>query len=187
MGNSSLNSLPEIEAAIWRELQAASHTRGHAWRTAVLATREGDGADARTVVLRDVDEATRTLLIYTDARSPKAQQMVAHPQGTLVMWSATMAWQLRLRVRLQLQTDGLALTSRWARLKLTPAAQDYLSPLAPGSTLASPLPSAPPTSENRNHFAMIAAVVQSIDWLELDPAGHRRAVFEDDRQRWVAP
>ena len=41
-----LASLADIEAAIWRELQQAIHGRGHAWRIAVLATVDGDAADA---------------------------------------------------------------------------------------------------------------------------------------------
>jgi hypothetical protein len=146
------------------------------------------------VVLRELDSATRTLLIYTDARSPKARQIEAHPEGTLVLWSAALGWQLRLRVVLTLETSGLAVLSRWARLKLTPAAQDYLSPLPPGTALggAPPVRAAPhapqhPTRESREHFAVIAAEVRAIDWLELDARGHRRAVFDSDGARWVTP
>ncbi len=187
-----LDELGEIEAAVWRELECAVQGRGrappqtppHPWRVGVLATRDGDGVDARSVVLREIDRASRTLLIYTDARSPKAQQLVQHPQGTLVLWSAALGWQLRLQVALTLETSGLAVLSRWARLKLTPAAHDYLSPLPPGAALDTP--HAPPR-ESRDHFAVIAASVQDIDWLELDARGHRRARFGSGPSRWVAP
>ena len=66
-------------------------------------------------------------------------QIASHPIGTLVLWSATLSWQLRLRVSLSLETSGLELSSRWARLKMTPGAQDYLSPLPPGTRIAHPL------------------------------------------------
>ncbi len=173
-----LHSLPEIEAAIWRELTAAVRGRGHAWRLAVLATLDGNTADARSIVLRDIEIESHTLLMYTDARSGKAQQLAAHPQGTLVLWSAALGWQLRLRVTLTLQTSGLQVSSRWARLKLTPAAQDYLSPLPPGSVIGSPDALPTPPRESREHFAVLAARIQSIDWLELHAEGHRRARFE---------
>ena len=195
MNTPRLAGLAEIEAAVWRELETAITGRGHAWRVGVLATRDGEGVDARNVVLREIDSDTRTLRIYTDARSPKAQQMVQHPQGTLVLWSPALGWQLRLRVALTLENSGLAVLSRWARLKLTPAAQDYMSPLPPGSTLAGPPANtlnAPPaaaltTRESREHFAVVAAEVQAIDWLELDARGHRRAMFGSGTARWVAP
>jgi pyridoxamine 5'-phosphate oxidase len=188
-----LEHLNEVEAAVWRELQACVQNKSHAWRVGVLATRDGEGADARSVVLREVDAAERRVLIYMDARSPKARQIQAHPAGTLVLWSREMGWQLRLRVQLSLMASGLAVSSRWARLKMTPGAQDYLSPLPPGSTLngdPDPTPASSPqvARESRDHFAVIAAEVQSIDWLELRAQGHRRAVFEAGQQpRWVVP
>ena len=178
-----LHDLGEIEAAVWRELAGAVRDKAHAWRVAVLATTDGVQADARSVILRDVDAAARTLLIYTDARSPKAQQLAAHPLGTLVLWSPALAWQLRLRVALSLHTTGLQVTSRWARIKLTPAAQDYMAAQAPGAPLDAP----PLATEGRAHFAVVVAQVQSIDWLELKPSGHRRAVFGGAGGCWVAP
>jgi hypothetical protein len=135
------------------------------------------------VVLRDLETESRTLLIYTDSRSPKAMQLAAHPHGTLVLWSESLGWQLRLRVTLTLETAGLRVSSRWAKLKLTPAAQDYLSPLAPGSKLGNP--EAP--RESREHFAVITAQVQSVDWLELHADGHRRARFDPAGGAWLAP
>lgn len=177
------DDLPALEDTIWQELARATRDRGHAWRFAVLATVEGEAADARTVVLRDTDRATRTLLIYTDARSPKAAQLTAHPLGTLVLWSPQLSWQLRLRVRLALETSGLRVSSRWAQLKLTPAAQDYLSPLPPGS----PLAAAAPERQSREHFAVLAAEVLSLDWLLLAATGHRRARFDAAGAAWVTP
>ncbi len=177
------DDLPALEDTIWQELARATRDRGHAWRFAVLATVDGEAADARTVVLRDTDRATRTLLIYTDARSPKAAQLTAHPLGTLVLWSPQLSWQLRLRVRLALETSGLRVSSRWAQLKLTPAAQDYLSPLPPGS----PLAAAAPERQSREHFAVLAAVVLSLDWLLLAATGHRRARFDAAGAAWVTP
>jgi pyridoxamine 5'-phosphate oxidase len=178
-----LTVLREVEAAVWRELGACVRDKAHPWRVAVLATAGDDGADARSVVLREWDEAARTLIIYTDARSPKAQQIEAHPLGTLVLWSAMLAWQLRLRVRLGLETAGLRVSSRWARLKMTPAAHDYLSPLPPGS----PLVQAVATRESRGHFAVITAEVLAVDWLELHAEGHRRVLIDGEGARWVTP
>ena len=78
---------------------------------------------------------------FADARSPKVRQLQAYPQGVLVLWSAELGWQLRLSVHIDVETEGLGVSSRWARLKLSPAANDYLSPLAPGANFCGMRPS----------------------------------------------
>lgn len=181
-------SLPEIERAIWQQLEAAASERGHEWRTPVLATvqREGNAADARTVILREMDRAERRLVFYTDERAAKIAQLLAHPHGVLLMWSRALGWQLRCRVLLSLEMNGLSVTSRWAKLRLTPAAQDYLAPAAPGT----PLPASggtPAPISAREYFAVVSASVESIDWLELNRDAHRRAVFDAAGARWVQP
>jgi hypothetical protein len=168
-----LDSLPAIEDALWRALQLAARDKSHPWRTPVLATTDGDVGDARTVVVRDAEPDTATVRVYSDARAAKVAQIATHPLGTLVMWSPALGWQLRMRVRLEVSTEGLEVSSRWARLKLSPAAQDYLSAQAPGT----PLDAALAARGGRANFALIDAHVQSIDWLELHADGHRRARF----------
>ena len=181
---SRLASLSAIEAAVWRELEAAPHDKLHPWRTPVLGTTDGVVGDARTMVLRELRVAERQLLMFTDSRSFKAAQIAAHPLGTLVMWSEALGWQLRLRVRLGLEVDGLAASSYWTRLKLSPAAHDYLSALAPGSVIDQ---AHGPLGE-RAHFALVEATVLAIDWLELHELGHRRARFEPGvAPRWLQP
>jgi hypothetical protein len=181
MSAERLESLAAIEAAVWRELMAAPQDARHPWRTPVLATTDGEIGDARTVVVRAVDAAKRHLTLFSDARAGKVVQLTAHPLGTLVHWSAALHWQLRLRVRLEAQRDGLAVSSHWARLKLSPAAYDYLSALPPGSALDNAIGA----RGEREHFALIVAQVLSIDWLELHPQGHRRARFADGQGLWL--
>jgi hypothetical protein len=178
-------SLPAIEALLWAELAAAPQDKSHPWRMMTLATLGLDAqADARLVVIREVDASARSLCFFTDARSPKVAQMQHCDKGTLVCWNAARGWQLRLKVSLSVADSGLAVSSRWARLKMTPAAHDYLSPLPPGALLNQP------TVErgSREFFAMVTATVDQIDWLELNRAGQRRALFGGGRPaRWVQP
>jgi hypothetical protein len=113
-------------------------------------------------------------------------QIGQQPAGMLVLWSAALGWQLRLRVALEVATSGLGVSSRWARLKMTPAAQDYLSPLPPGSVLPDG-PAPTPERSTREHFCVVTARALSIDWLELHAQGHRRAIFDAAGPRWVVP
>ncbi|MFM2056306.1 MAG: hypothetical protein RLY71_691 [Pseudomonadota bacterium] len=200
------SDLAQLERDIWEELALAVRQRTHGWRHMALATRSEDGwPDVRTVVLRECQVEERRLLIYTDARSVKVRQLQADDRATLVAWSADLGWQLRLRCRIQVLTEGLSVASRWARIRLTPAAQDYLFPLPPGadlsdhvpeddqegwldSGLATDLPPHHPDTVAHHYFAVLEIQVQSIDWLALTPQGHRRARFDAPGcGRWLAP
>lgn len=224
-----LATLEAIGDAVWHELDAAVHDRGHAWRTPVLATADALGRpDARTVVLREVDGGARRLALYSDARAAKITQLQARAEAMLVCWSPALSWQLRLALQVEVHHEGLAAASRWARLRLSRGAQDYLAPRPPGAVLdREPARATPPDTDTdtdadtstaaasrppdpafeavldpalgldphavggpaaqRAHFAVIEARVLRCDWLELDPAGHRRAVFDADGARWVQP
>lgn len=191
--NERLATLSDIEAAVWQALEACVADKTHPWRTPVLATVDVDRADARTVVLRELDLRRRQLLIYTDERAGKVHQLLNRPHGMLVMWWPERGWQLRCRVRLALEMSGLAASSRWARIRLSPGAQDYLSPRAPGAVLppgraqapAAAPPPHPPVE--RAYFAVIDATIETLDWLELHADGHRRAIFDVQGARFVQP
>ncbi len=192
-------SLAEVRQALWHQLgqavQRGAVGRAHAWRQATLSTVADDGApEARTVVLREVDAPQRQLLIYTDARTAKVAQLRQRPQAALVCWSADLGWQLRLRLRVTVETEGLGVTSRWAQLRHTPAAQDYMAPLTPGSVLSEASAKTAHTTgpiegaeHVRQYFTLLRCQVQAIDWLELHPDGQRRAVFDAQGDRWVQP
>jgi hypothetical protein len=180
---SRIESLHLIETACWLELERAARERGHGWRVMTLATVEGQEAQARSVIVREVDSAARQVTFYTDDRSPKLQQIQHHPQGTLLAWCPRLSWQLRLRVHLSRETGLANVQARWSRLHGTPAAQDYLSPLAPGE----PLGSEADERGSREHFAIVNAQVTSADWLELHPQGHRRVLFGPGGPQWVQP
>jgi pyridoxamine 5'-phosphate oxidase len=191
-----LQQLDEIEQRIWSELESCVTLRQrsapgepvaspppHEWRIAVLATVTDGQADARSIVLREVDAPERRLVFYTDARSPKVRQIEAAPQGTLIFFSHELGWQLRMQVRLAVETAGLSVSSRWAKLQTSAGAHDYLAAAAPGSPLDAPLSDL----GVRGHFAMVEAMAETVDWLELDPAGHRRAIFGGHGAKWVQP
>jgi hypothetical protein len=181
--HSRLESLHQIDGAIWRELGRAAHDRRHDWHVLVLATVDGQRADARSVVVRDVHEESRSIVFYADDRSPKLAQIAAHPHGTLVGWSARSSWQVRLRVTLQASSEGLDVSSRWARVKLSPSVHDYLAALPPGT----PVDSFEPERASREHFAVVTASVDAIDWLELHVDGHRRARLAGRDSSWLSP
>jgi pyridoxamine 5'-phosphate oxidase len=179
-------SLADIEAAVWQELRRAAVEPGHAWRRCTVATLGEHGPEARTMVLRECDAEAATLCFYTDARSPKVAQWAADPRTEIVCWSPTLNWQVRLRTQVEVETEGLGVSARWARVRFSPAAQDYLSHAAPGAPLgARPVPHVDAVAHH--HFAVAVARVLAVDWLALHPAGHRRARFSGGERCWLAP
>ena len=66
-----MTTLEAVQAEVWRQLLRATNDKHHAWRAAVLATATDEGADARTVILREVDADARLLRIFTDERAAK--------------------------------------------------------------------------------------------------------------------
>ena len=170
MMTSRIDSLTLIQTELWQQLELAARQREHEWRTMALATVEHGEAQVRSMLLREVDVA--------------AHELQAHPAGALVLWSPALSWQLRLKVQLGVESAGLAVSSRWAALKMSPGAQDYLSPLPPGSPVAQHYE---PQRASREHFAVVTAKVLSQDWLELHADGHRRARFGPGSAQWLQP
>lgn len=183
MAAARLESLHMVERACWLGLADAARDREHPWRVMTLATVDGQSADARSIVLRDIDESKRRVIFYTDARSPKVAQMRAAPQGVLVGWWPDNGWQLRLRVQLAIETSGLEVSSRWARVKLSPSAHDYLAALPPGT----PVDRYQPERGSREHFAVVTATIADMDWMELHAEGHRRARLAGPASTWLTP
>lgn len=186
-----LQSPLEIRTQIWKELGRASLDRHHGWRTPVLASTDAEGlADARTVVLRQVDAAAGELVFYTDSRSPKVAQLQAKARAMLVFWSARLSWQLRVRVACTVITDGPQVQALWSSVKQSPAAGDYLSPLPPGSVLP-PGGAADAVTANASlpahSFALLRAQVLQMDWLALSRDGHRRAQLSANTWEWLTP
>ncbi len=178
-------TLAQIELAIWQDLSRAVADRHHPWRTPSLLTTDLGQPDGRVVVLRGVDVQARTLVFYTDARTPKVRQIKAQPGGMLLFWNPRRSWQLRARCSLGMQTSGPQVDAAWDKVKNSRAAGDYLSALVPGQTLAGEPPAATAQAPaTPHHLAIISAQLDSLDWLELAPAGHRRAGFSSAGAVW---
>jgi pyridoxamine 5'-phosphate oxidase len=174
----------ELPTRLWQELQRAPRDKHHDWRTPVLATVDPQGRpQARTVVLRHADRAAQTLVFFTDARSPKCAELRAQPHAALLFWSPHLNWQLRAGVRARVIADGPEVDAAWARVKSSPAAGDYLSARPPGDALVDEEAAA----GGGHHLAVVQLAVQTMDWLELARAGHRRAAISSERVEWRVP
>lgn len=193
----------QLKADIWQQMLRASVDKHHEWRSPVLVTNglvtnglitdnnqllKNNFPEARTVILRKVAIDTKTLTFYTDSRSPKVAQIAANPNCTLVFWSKRLSQQLRVKVKISVDTDSELNKKTWQVVKQSPSAGDYLSLLAPGK----PLPGASASKENTNqltspYFALLIANVVEIDWLALNRDGHQRAKIDASGITYLTP
>ena len=198
-------ALTDLERDSWQQLTSALTAKDDpsadpAFRTMTLATCTDNGADARMVVLRQVDTEHKYVWFHTDARAEKVIQLEAFPNATLLFWSEKQQVQLRLTVETRLHTDDYVADEHWQNLWVG-GRKTYLSEHAPGREQPAPYPGFPaqlgenlPTEAEseagRPHFAVIECRVIVMEYLHLSRAGQTRARFEYEpvkKMTWLAP
>ncbi len=194
------STLSDLERDSWQQLRVATEREEDRFKTMTLATCTTKGADARTVVLRQVDTVRRYVWFHTDARAGKVIQLEAFPMATLLFWDETRQLQLRLTVETRLHTDDHVADEHWQGLWVG-SRKTYLSEKTPGSEQPGPYPGFPehlgeelPSEEEseagRKNFAVIECRVLATDYLHLSRSGQTRARFQyepDVKMAWLAP
>lgn len=208
--NNLPNTLADLERDTWQQLASAPEKKqdrpadnsanGAGFKTMVLATCTHNGADARMVVLRQVDADHKYVWFHTDARAEKVLELEAFPDATLLFWDEQQQVQLRLTVETRLHTDDYVADEHWKNL-WAGGRKMYLSEQKPGSEQPAPYPGFPdrfgenlPTDEEseagRDNFAVIECRVLELDYLHLSRAGQTRARFQYEpveKLAWLAP
>lgn len=188
--------LEDIPETMWRLLEAGAARATESFHTPSLATVGHGGPMQRTVVLRHVDAAQRLLVCHTDRRSSKAGEIQEDPRTSWHFYDRARKLQLRLGGTATLHTDDAVADICWDRCTQRSRAC-YNSAVGPGQWVRKP-PLAPSVirstleeEDARSHFAAIVCHVTFIDWLHLSGAGHRRAQFRLQGDRfagaWVTP
>ena len=199
------DTLTDLERASWHQLTSgAEHGQDQSvdtgFRTMTVATCTNRGADARTVVLRQVDAVHKYVWFHTDARSEKVLQLEAFPTATLLFWDTKRQIQLRLMAETRLHTDDYIADEQWKTLPVS-SRKSYLSEKTPGNELPNPYPGFPeqlgenlPSQEEseigRKNFAVIECRVLEMEYLHLSRNGQIRARFQyepESRMAWLAP
>jgi hypothetical protein len=194
------NSLEKIWTEAWTMLARAVSDGKNPLRTPVLGTVGPEGSHLRTVVLRRVVEAERLIMINTDLRSPKVQDIQAQPRLSWLFYHPEEKIQLRLGGQAGLLQTGPLVDEEWSRL--SPLNQrDCCTVEPPGSPLSTPssglpenfgqTPNPDESEIGRRNFVVVRCQVDFMDWLLLQEAGHLRAQFTWQENglsaTWVVP
>ena len=190
--DSAPETLDAVLAMAFGALARAAGDRRSAFHVPTLASIGRDGAPSlRSVILRGFEAPGRRLSIHTDRRSAKAAEIAADPRVMLHGHDPAAGMQLRIAGEATLHADDAIADAAWAASRET-TRMTYATAHPPGTALPAP-PAAPrDAAAGRGHFAALLLRIDSLDWLLLDPAGHRRARFawEPDgamTATWLAP
>ena len=202
MENTTLKlSLEEIFEDIWRAWIKASHKRQEPFHSPTVATIGSEGAQVRTVILRQVDWPAYTLYFHTDYRSEKVQAIQQDNRVSWLFYDAPRKVQARVQSTATIHYQDEIAALRWQKTALR-SRRCYLAPFVPGSLLEEYHPNLPEdvwqdapdqarSEEGYENFCVIACQVQRIDWLYLRFEGHQRALFTKEgelwHKQWIAP
>lgn len=191
-----VESIEQVLTKSWQMLSRGAAEPGDPFHTAVLGTDGPGGCNLRTVVLRGVLVAERSLICHTDVRSPKVQEIQNNPWVSWLFYHPEQKVQLRLTGSATLHTDDELADEQWqaapeSSKRLYCAMQPPGTPVdAPSSGLPKDLGPRSLTVEEsaagRENYAVIACPVVFIDWLYLRAEGHRRAQFTRGDEGWAS-
>lgn len=191
------NDLDLSFAKAWDLIEPGASKRTSPAHTPVVASVDAQGhPQVRIMVLREADRLIRRLRFHTDVRTAKCAEIGSKNAASVMMYDPDEKLQLRLSGLATVETVGEMVDLAWRNS--TPFARRcYMAETAPGVTAAEPTSGLPvwiegkqPTEEQlveaRANFAILWFDVQTIEWLYLANAGHRRAkwIWDGERARW---
>lgn len=159
------------------EMAAGVASARHPFHLCTVATVGDDGGPrCRTVVLRRFDGPAREAWFHTDARSPKATELLRKPRACLHWYDMGRRVQIRLLADVILHRNDDVARAAWHHAR--PMSRACYTGFAPGSPCDSfpPAPAPPADDDERGLSAFTAVCCQftSIELLFLHATGHQR-------------
>ena len=191
--------LPELEKDCWDRLVTGAVKSRTPFHTPSIATLHQGEVNLRTVVLRKTLPTERELRFHTDIRSPKWQELSQNPSISALFYDAVDRIQLRVKGKAVLHYTNEITAEAWQKTSLS-SRKCYLTLFSPSSLTEESTSGLTDDIEHENftlaesesgytNFGIVSIHVQSIDWLWLNHAGHRRAYFDYEKgvNRWMVP
>lgn len=194
-------NIEEILQDCWHLLINGANSSRHPFHSPSVATINSGSPEIRTIILRKAIPEEKTLIFYTDYRSPKVSQIKLNNQISWLFYDAKSRIQLRIKTDATIYyKDEISLKS-WNDLRLE-SRKCYLVHPATSKMSITPTDGLPEhfncsslTEESVAHayenFAVIRNIVKEIDWLFLKHDGHRRAQFiiheHEVEKHWLIP
>jgi 3-hydroxyisobutyrate dehydrogenase len=192
-------SLNELEQDCWNRLVTGAIKSRNPFHTPSVATLSKGEVSMRTVVLRKALPLERELRFHTDVRSIKWDDLLINPGISALFYDADERIQLRIKGKAVLHHVNDITAKAWETTTLS-SRKCYLTLHSPSSFTNSSTSGLSEDIEQEKftlleseagftNFGIVSIQVQSIDWLWLNHAGHRRAFFDytDGSFQWMIP
>jgi len=188
----------ELEAWLfefWSRVENESLPTLDPWRLVMLATVDRDEPTQRMLVVRSANRDQPHIIMHTDRRSAKCDQIAINNSGSLAWYDPDERVQVVARTTMKLVTDQQAISEQW---NATPASsrRAYLALSKPGQPAESPTANLPEEMQDRvpteaeleegfANFAVIECTVSHIDILQLTRAGNLRCEYSWTNGTWL--
>ena len=152
------------------------------FHTPVLSSFVEKTISTRTVVLREFDSKNRTLRFHTDSRSGKIEELKENSISSVHGYDPDLKVQIRLKGKTSLHIDNEISKKAWAESREM-SKMCYSVKDSPGNKIPSPEPFDLIKEEidielGYNNFAVLHFSYDSLEFLFLKGAGHRRSLFD---------
>ena len=189
----------EIEKKIWNLLTDAVQNRSSEFRTPVFICGDNKDLDGRVVVLRKADQKNNFVQYHSDIRSSKIEKIKKNPNCSIVFYGKEEKIQLRLKTICEVNYQNELTKESWENTGHI-SRKCYLVGIGPGTETNKPITGLDKKFDNfgftkeeseigYKNFCVIKCKIKSIEWLYLAAKGHRRALFdlEKNKKNWLIP
>ncbi len=192
-------SIDELEKDCWIQLVNGTIKSRSPFHTPCVATLHNGEVSIRTVVLRKAIPLTKELRFHTNKRSNKWKELQDNDSISALFYDPSTRVQIRVKGKATLHFNDEMTSEAWQKTTLS-SRRCYLSLASPSSFSATPTSGLSYEIEHEKftlaqsevgaqNFGIVSIQVESIEWLWLNHAGHRRAFFDyvNSSYSWMIP
>ena len=165
------------------------------FHTPVLSTFINNTISTRTVVLREFNAKKRILRFHTDSRSGKIEELKENSISSIHGYDPELKVQVRLKGKTSIHVDDEISKKAWTQSREM-SKMCYSIKDSPGKKISSPEPFDLVKEEinielGYKNFAVLLFCYDSLEFLFLKGAGHRRSLFDWSsnqlKSSWLIP
>ena len=165
------------------------------FHTPVLSTFINNTISTRTVVLREFNAKKRILRFHTDSRSGKIEELKENSISSIHGYDPDLKVQIRLKGKTSIHVDNEISKKAWTQSREM-SKMCYSIKDSPGKKISSPEPFDLVKEEinielGYENFAVLLFCYDSLEFLFLKGAGHRRSLFNWSsnqlKSSWLIP
>jgi pyridoxamine 5'-phosphate oxidase len=186
-------NLEEVETHIWELLLHSTLSAKTPFHQGSFATVNNNVPEQRTVIVRNVNIAEKTISFNTDIRSLKIVYLEANNSVSWLFYDKTLRVQLRMYAKAVIHYKDAVSELAWEQSKLT-SKMCYTTQQKPGNFIDSPElieVNQGDVSEEllvfaHENFAVINTKIYALDFVVLNRLGSKRAYldYENNIFRW---